>query len=159
MVRTAYHRFRLSNCCVRLKGSSYTDLVHIWGIYRAGFIPQLVSLKMTDPSVVYNLLKKSQAAVLIHDASFQSVVADSPVKAYPAEDILTSKYDHLPLPHLKMSPEAKDIIMIYHTSGSTSGIPKLVPLTAKWFDCVISKTACVDEILPSTRPQRVQVSM
>ncbi|EEU38679.1 uncharacterized protein NECHADRAFT_95150 [Fusarium vanettenii 77-13-4] len=142
-----------------LKGSSYTDLLHIWGIYRAGFIPQLVSLKMTDPSVVYNLLKKSQAAVLIHDAGFQSVVADSPVKAYPAEDILTSNYDHLPLPHLNMSPEAENTIMIYHTSGSTSGIPKLVPLTAKWFDCVISKTACVDEILPSTRPQRVQVSI
>ncbi|KAJ4319804.1 hypothetical protein N0V84_006185 [Fusarium piperis] len=142
-----------------LKGSSYADLVHIWGIYRAGFIPQLVSLKMTDPSVVYNLLKKSKAVALLHDASFQSAIADSPLKAYAAKDILTSSHDHLPLPPLRVSSNAEDTIMIYHTSGSTSGIPKLVPLTAKWFDCVISKTASVNEILPSTRPQRVQVSI
>ncbi|KAM0420436.1 hypothetical protein ACHAPT_011728 [Fusarium lateritium] len=142
-----------------LKGSSYMDLVHMWGIYRAGFIPQLVSLKMTDPSVVYNLLKKSKATALIHDASFESVLTDSPVRAYPAKDILTSNYDHLPLPPLRLSPKAEETIMIYHTSGSTSGIPKLVPLSARWFDCVIDKTASASDMLPSTRPRWVQISI
>ena len=51
------------------------------------------------------------------------------------------------LPPLWVPPTGDEIVMIYHTSGSTSGSPKLVPCTADWVNATVEKAACV------TRPR------
>ncbi|KAJ4256151.1 hypothetical protein NW762_009227 [Fusarium torreyae] len=123
---------------VWLKGIAYLDAVHISGLQWAGYIPQLISLRMTNPSVVYELLEKSKAVALIHEPDFHSMLQNSPLPTFPAEDILSIGHlEQLPLPTVFEPSEAEDIMLIYHTSGSTSGTPKLVPITAKWLDYLI----------------------
>ncbi|KAF4979159.1 hypothetical protein FZEAL_4587 [Fusarium zealandicum] len=136
-----------------LKGISYTDLVHLWAISRAGFIPQPISLRMTDPAVTYELLDRAGAVGLIHDPSFKSLLENSPVPAWPAGGIMASDLQHLPLPELWRPSHADDITMIYHTSGSSSGRPQLVPMTALWLDFTIEKTS---ELLPSSPESKGQ---
>ncbi|KAM5341438.1 hypothetical protein ACJ41O_014469 [Fusarium nematophilum] len=122
-----------------LRGMSYIDIVHIWGVARAGFIPQVVSFRMTDPTVTYQLLDRGGAVALILDPSFQQFLRDSPFPTWPTEDTLELDLDHLALPKLWMPSQGEDVTMIYHTSGSTSGSPKLVPVTAKWLDASLDK--------------------
>ncbi|WKT50978.1 AMP-dependent synthetase/ligase [Fusarium oxysporum f. sp. vasinfectum] len=47
--------------------------------------------------------------------------------------------------------DGDQILMIYHTSGSTSGAPKLVPITARWMECLIKKFSSFSEFLPLPR--------
>ncbi|KAF5005592.1 hypothetical protein FDECE_7999 [Fusarium decemcellulare] len=140
-----------------LKGLSYLDLTHIWGIARAGFIPQPISLRMTDPTVMYELLSRTNAVALIHDPSFKSFLSNSPVPIWPGEEIPTSDVEP-PLPSLWMPSQDSDIIMIYHTSGSTMGTPKLVPVTARWLDYTIEKMNYFIPSPPSSKRQQVIVA-
>ncbi|EXL45602.1 hypothetical protein FOCG_12979 [Fusarium oxysporum f. sp. radicis-lycopersici 26381] len=62
---------------VWLKGTSYEDLLHIWGIFRAGYTAQLILLRMTDPSVAHEVLTAAGAAALVHDPYLASVLQDN----------------------------------------------------------------------------------
>lgn len=124
----------------RLKGLSYSDALQIWGISRAGFIPQMISIRMTSPVVVYELLHKSGAKALVFDSAFTSILDNSPLPTLPAIDTLHSKANNQQLKPMWAASTAEDVVMIFHTSGSTSESPKMVPLTAKWFDFLIAKS-------------------
>lgn len=126
---------------------TYVDALHIYGIARAGYIPQLVSLRMPSPDVVYELLNRSEARALVFDASFASIMTNCPVPAELAIDIRTVDLTDASLPPLWVPSSGDEIVMIYHTSGSTSGSPKLVPCTADWVNATVSKAAHV------TRPR------
>lgn len=128
-----------ANSSLRVKGTSYLDLLHIWGILRAGYIPQMISLRMTSPQVVYELLKEGNAVALLCEPTFQDILKDSPFPVFPAGDINSSQDDTSPLPKVWIPASADDTAMVLHSSGSTSGIPKLVPCTAKWMDLNIRK--------------------
>lgn len=128
-----------ANSGPRVKGTSYLDLLHIWGILRAGYIPQMISLRMTSPQVVYELLKEGNAVALLCEPTFQDILKDSPFPVFPAGDINSFQDDTSPLPNVWIPTSADDTAMILHSSGSTSGIPKLVPCTAKWMDLNIRK--------------------
>ncbi|KAJ7509711.1 acetyl-CoA synthetase-like protein [Mycena galericulata] len=116
-----------------ITGVAYSDLVHIYGISRAGFIPEVLNAKMTLP-IVHDLLAKTGGKALIYDPSFAEHVAGA------------SEFPSLPIPDLsglsvpsslpvlpKVAPD--DIALIFHTSGTTSGIPKPVPETHRWLRC------------------------
>ncbi|SPJ74121.1 uncharacterized protein FTOL_03851 [Fusarium torulosum] len=123
---------------VWLKGHAYKDAVHIWGLNWAGFIPQLVSLNMTNPSVIYELLERAEAKALIHEPGYADSIENCPFPHLHAGDVI-SEEDVERLPSLVpwQPADSDDVLFIYHTSGSTSGVPKLVPITAKWADYVI----------------------
>ncbi|KAI8980609.1 acetyl-CoA synthetase-like protein [Trametes punicea] len=126
-----------------LGGMTYMDAVHIYGIARVGYIPQLFSLRLPNPDVVYELLLRAKAQALVFDRSFGSIVKGCPVPAEVAIDVRSVDVDNLLLPPLWVPSHGEDIVMIYHTSGSTSGCPKLVPCTADWVNATVSKTALV----------------
>ncbi|KAF4978173.1 hypothetical protein FZEAL_5418 [Fusarium zealandicum] len=145
---------------VWLKGVSYLDVLHMWGLARAGYIPQFISLRMTDPSVVYQLLDDADAVALIHDIDYESILEACPLQTYPAVDFLTDpNLESQSLPALWKPEDPEDITMVYHTSGSTSGIPKLVPLTARWLDSMIEKTGHTSEIRRASQGQQVEVAI
>ncbi|KAM5360087.1 hypothetical protein ACJZ2D_013998 [Fusarium nematophilum] len=121
-----------------LKGMSYLDIVHIWGISRAGFVPQLISLRLTSPIVVLELLNDAGAKALIFEPTVATSLGDE-ILSLPAIDFRRLDSSQLPLPELWIPSEGDEIVMVLHSSGSTSGKPKLVPLTARWLDCNISK--------------------
>lgn len=138
----------------RLKGTSYWDLVHIWGVSRAGFVPQLFSLKLSSPQVVFELLERSDAVGLIFESASHVDLSGCPIPIFPVEAAMTCEHvSSFSLPENWKNLGADQTVFIFHTSGSTSGIPKLVPLTATWLDCSIDK---MQHVLPS-RPGKQQV--
>ena len=124
----------------RLSGFTYTDVLHIYGISRAGYIPQLFSLKLSNPMVVHELLHRAGAQALIYDASFESILKDLLLPIYRA--LASEQLEpgaSVALPDISESQE-DDIAFIFHTSGSTSGSPNLVPMTYRWLSTVVTKS-------------------
>lgn len=118
----------------------YSDVVNIYGMSRAGFVPQLFSLRLPNPTVVYELLERAHAKAIVYDPSFESIVVDPPVPKERAASIEgLESCAHAPLPPFP-TPKPDDLIFIFHTSGSTSGSPKLVPCEARWVDSAVFKS-------------------
>ncbi|PPQ95816.1 hypothetical protein CVT26_015925 [Gymnopilus dilepis] len=138
-----------------ISGFTYIDVLHIYGISRAGYIPQLFSLRLPNPSVIYELLQKANARALIYDPSFESLLADCPV---PTHCILRSekvgRVDEA-LPDIREFKE-DDIAFYFHTSGSTSGSPKLVPTSFRWMSTVVVKSRHIS--MPQN-PERQDVTV
>jgi acyl-CoA synthetase (AMP-forming)/AMP-acid ligase II len=120
---------------------TYTDLVHIYGMARAGYIPQLFSVRLPNPTVIFELLSKANAAALVFEASFESIIDGCPVPTHKAYALdAAADYDDGPLPPLHAGITPSDTAMIFHTSGSTSGSPKLVPCSYTWVQTAIEKS-------------------
>ena len=122
----------------RIGGYSYSDVVHIYAISRAGYIPQLISLRLPNPEVIYELLQKADARALVYDAAFEDILDACPVPRYPEscpdfEETLET------LPETP-APQPDETVFIFHTSGSTSGIPKVIPCSYAWLNTVIRKS-------------------
>lgn len=154
-LHTSFHRSTSNNSCrYRLTGISYIDLLHIYGLSRAGYIPQLFSIRLPSPDVVFELLSKANARALLADPSFASLLRRCPV---PTHQAATSMYDidshEAPLPSLPTLGE-DDTVFIFHTSGSTSGTPKLVPCSSLWVDSAVTKSRQIAK--PSGRTERDQ---
>ncbi|KAG6867720.1 hypothetical protein C0993_011966 [Termitomyces sp. T159_Od127] len=136
-------------------GFTYTDALHIYGVSRAGYIPQLFSLRLPNPVVVYELLRKANAKALIHDQTYAALLSDCFLPVHPSSALTVSELDDEPLPPLEI-PLPEDIAFIFHTSGSTSGSPKLIPCAFSWLDSAISKSYQIS--VPRT-PERQDVTV
>ncbi|RPD64902.1 acetyl-CoA synthetase-like protein [Lentinus tigrinus ALCF2SS1-7] len=119
-------------------GTTYVDAVHIYSIARAGYIPQYFSLRLPNPDIILELLEKSKGRALIYDPSY-AVTSQSPLPTYTAVDARTLPAAVATLPPNLGSPNGDDTLMIFHTSGSTSGRPKLVPVSFAWWDFALTK--------------------
>ncbi|TDL28374.1 acetyl-CoA synthetase-like protein [Rickenella mellea] len=125
-----------------LAGMDYSDVVHIYGISRAGYIPQLFSLRLPNPTVVAELLERARAQALIYDRTFESVVHEFPLRVHTAcslDDM--SAFAPAYLPPLQDPVSKEELVFIFHTSGSTSGSPKLVRCNYVWLESMLSKSA------------------
>lgn len=89
----------------------------------AGFIPQLFSVVFANREVVWDLLSHSGAKALGFDHTFLEAVADSPLKSMSTIEV----------PEILWS----DTAMIVHSSGTTSGMPKLIPATHGWLTAFV----------------------
>ncbi|KAJ4486270.1 acetyl-CoA synthetase-like protein [Lentinula aciculospora] len=125
-------------------GYTYVDVLHIYGLSRAGYIPQLFSLRLPNPEVVFELLVKANAKALIFDDTFSDIVQNCHVPIYPAPKITEVDAGSEPVPDLPVVTES-DISFIFHTSGSTSGSPKLVPCNYRWLDTTVSKSSQISK--------------
>ncbi|KAJ7204691.1 acetyl-CoA synthetase-like protein [Mycena pura] len=117
-----------------ITGNQYSDLVHLYAISRAGFVPQLFSQKYTEQglAVVRDLLSACDAQALAYDPAFESIIQELalPSLVVPSlQDLVASDADLPPLPDV----EPTDTAMFFHTSGTTSGKPKPVPESHRWF--------------------------
>lgn len=126
----------------RVTGILYTDLVTLYGIARAGFVPQVFSLRMSvqGKPIIVDLLAATSGKALIFDPSLAEHITTVPLPTFPipAPSTITGMADAfrnangtLTLPPL---PEVlpTDIAVIFHTSGTTSGKPKPIPETHRW---------------------------
>ncbi|KAJ7808291.1 hypothetical protein B0H14DRAFT_3091149 [Mycena olivaceomarginata] len=115
-------------------GYTYNDVLNIYGMSRAGFVPQLFSLRLPSAEVIFELLHKANAKALVYESDFAPVLRECPVPAYLARstediDIDVTGY---PLP--------ETIAFFFHTSGSSGGSPKLVPCSHRWLDATVMKS-------------------
>ncbi|KAJ7437151.1 hypothetical protein B0H11DRAFT_2362510 [Mycena galericulata] len=113
-------------------GYSYKDVLNIYGVSRAGYIPQLFSLRLPNADVILELLTKTRARALIYEDLFESALQTWPLPIYRAVDV----DNHVPSP----AAQNQEIAFYFHTSGSTSGSPKLVPCSYRWLDSTIRKS-------------------
>ena len=140
----------------RVSGFTYTDVLHIYGISRAGYIPQLFSLRLPNPEVIYELLHRANARALVHAQTFESVLHGSPVPIYSdVVDASASDDSRVMLPQFS-STQGNDIAFIFHTSGSTSGSPKLVPCSYRWLHSVVDKS---NQVSVPRNPRRQDVTV
>ncbi|KZT75172.1 acetyl-CoA synthetase-like protein [Daedalea quercina L-15889] len=126
-----------------LGGLAYMDVLHILGIARAGYIPQLFSLRLPNPEIIFELMKRAGAKLLIYDVSYADVVHGCHVPTLVAVDIFSTPDVQAPLAAIFTPERSDDIAMVFHTSGSTMGSPKLVPCTYGWLDSIISKANAI----------------
>lgn len=131
---------------------TYTDVLNIYGMSRAGFVPQLFSIRLPSPEVVFELLTRAGAKALIYDSSFASIVSDCPVPSQLAVNPIDVDVSGVSLPDLPQLYSEEDIAFVFHTSGSTSGSPKLVPCNYRWFTSTIQKSQSISKPRSSSRP-------
>ena len=121
-----------------MKGLSYEDLLHYLSLLRAGFIPQLFTIRMQDPAILFELLSKGSATALLYDPNCEPLVKDCPVPTISISGVVGRTPDDVYLNAVTTSANGDQVLVIFHTSGSTS-MPKLVPQTVRWLDCLIRK--------------------
>ncbi|KAF8214043.1 hypothetical protein K438DRAFT_1956145 [Mycena galopus ATCC 62051] len=121
-------------------GYSYNDVLNLYGVSRAGFIPQLFSLRLPNADVILELLTKTGAKALIYEESFEPALRTWPLHVYRAASIeLTAGRSTIDLPP-PLAVQDHEIAFYFHTSGSTSGSPKLVPCSYRWLESTIYKS-------------------
>ncbi|KAJ7225415.1 hypothetical protein GGX14DRAFT_638581 [Mycena pura] len=121
-------------------GYTYNDVLNIYGMSRAGFVPQLFSLRLPSPDVIFELLHKADAKALVYDSDFGHVLQDCPFPAYLALVPENIDVTGCTLPELP-TPQPEDIAFYFHTSGSSGGSPKLVPCSHRWLDATVMKSS------------------
>lgn len=134
---------------------SYQDVLHIYGISRAGYIPQLFSIRLPSPDVVLELLHKQNARALIYAPEFAHAISHFPLSTFLAigKDEMEPCVEELP----PLSPKDGDqTVFVFHTSGSTSGSPKLVPCSQRWLSAIVTKAKF---ICAPRDPQRQDVTV
>ncbi|KAI5814903.1 acetyl-CoA synthetase-like protein [Pyronema omphalodes] len=149
-----------------LNGFLYSDYVHIFGISMAGYIPQLFSIRLPNPKTIRLLLEKSGAKAVIMDKSFEGIldghIAPSicELEEYIAHQSNSNDENSESLESISSSPQncqdsnseisANSTIqdfaqetgrgIIHHTSGSTSGIPKIITSTPQKLHGMVLKS-------------------
>ncbi|KAG7090013.1 hypothetical protein E1B28_011634 [Marasmius oreades] len=124
-----------------LGGYEYLDAVHVYSIQRAGYVPHTFS-RLPSIEVIKDLLKESDTRALIRASQFKDILAS--IQDVPVYDAVTSldfgEVGSSPkLPPLERPTNPNDMSIIAHTSGSTSGRPKLVRATHCWVNDMIQK--------------------
>ncbi|KAF5389415.1 hypothetical protein D9757_004334 [Collybiopsis confluens] len=147
---------------VWIGGFAYSDIVHIYGLSKAGYVPQLFSLRLPNPTVIFELLHKAGAKALICDSGTIGSITPSTtagnlpiLSACPFPDVQAlaqTLVTEVPNSYLTTNEEPVDpseYVFVFHTSGSTSGSPKLVPCTYRWLDAIARKASqlCVPKDL------------
>ncbi|KAK7052664.1 acetyl-CoA synthetase-like protein [Favolaschia claudopus] len=116
-----------------ITGVKYSDLAHIYGLARAGYVPEVLNAKITIP-IIRDLFAKTGGRALIFEPIFASSVGNDfelPTLPIPELSSLSTPSSALP-PLPDVAPTDRGLI--FHTSGTTSGIPKPIPETHRWIN-------------------------
>ncbi|KAF8522637.1 acetyl-CoA synthetase-like protein [Hysterangium stoloniferum] len=128
-----------------LRGFTYADAVTIYSLSRAGFIPQMFGFELPNVPLILQLLSRYEGKAMIHDPAKTELLRDSDTNipchtAITYSTISDADVAHIDLPKFP-SADPDDFIFIYLSSGSVSGIPKVVPLTNRWLSTIQHKSA------------------
>ncbi|KAH9888011.1 acetyl-CoA synthetase-like protein [Cubamyces lactineus] len=115
-----------------LQGSHWSDLVHIYAVAAAGFIPEVFGTPFTA-TFVQDLLDAHSARILIYHDAFETLL---PQVEWRQKTTKLPKFTELSSAGAQLGTfrevRADDVAVIFHTSGTTGGRPKPIPQTHKW---------------------------
>ncbi|KAG6906981.1 hypothetical protein DXG01_011121 [Tephrocybe rancida] len=118
-----------------ITGARYEDVVNLYAVARAGFIPQVFSRVMATQggTMINDLLTLQNGKALVYDPHYQDQVHKIAVPTLVAPELQPAT-NSLGFEQLSDLPvvEDDDVAIIFHTSGTTSGRPKPVPQSHKW---------------------------
>ncbi|KAJ7817693.1 acetyl-CoA synthetase-like protein [Mycena olivaceomarginata] len=112
-------------------GYQYLHLVYTIALSRASYVPQMLTHMLTDPGIIFELLEKAGAKAVVYDPCLEFLTAFSAFPKICLTDIDNKNWDTV-LPPVEQLPSGSDVCFNYLTSGSTSGSPKIVPLTQEF---------------------------
>ena len=96
-------------------------------------------MRFPNPIVILEMLQKAGGRALVWEPSFEVDLSGCPVPSYPAIQVHEQNVEGVALPPLRTDHSASDLVFIFHTSGSTSNNPKLVPCNRQWVDNAVAK--------------------
>ncbi|KAL0567475.1 hypothetical protein V5O48_014519 [Marasmius crinis-equi] len=131
-----------------LRGYVYTDLVHIYGLMRAGYIPQMFTTLPGTVEAVASLLTSGGAKALVCAEdhlglkSIDWISRNMDLKVFPdaSLDVIRARASTPgATANFQRECSGDDVAMIVHTSGSTSGLPKHVEWSHHFLDAIVAK--------------------
>lgn len=114
---------------------SFSDALHIFGVMKAGYVPHILNSEITNLEVVRDIFNQTGAGAIIYTppAPVDGLSKDFPCYlAIDTTQISLEEEEDKTVSDIKHKDE--DLLLIIHTSGSTSGRPKAIRLRRKWFD-------------------------
>lgn len=139
----------------------YQDVLHLFGVSRAGYIPVLLHFnRSSSKSLVVELLRRAKSLALICDPSLAQLNRDTvQIPVHANSDLrrvgVPPSQSRLPrIEDLVSDPNAVAFVM--HTAGTTMGSPKLVPYTHRTIDSIM-RSAQVIAAPASSRRQDTYV--
>ncbi|GJJ13581.1 hypothetical protein Clacol_007837 [Clathrus columnatus] len=111
------------------------DFVHLFGLTRAGLIPQVLNLRINSVEIATTYFKQSNIEHIIYAPTAPIDPLRDHFQTHEIIDIeqTYSQQGEFTVPELN-EEDGNDTIFIYHTSGSTAGQPKLIPYLRRWID-------------------------
>ena len=104
-------------------------MVTIYALMMAGFIPQCIPTRLPNADIVFELAALSGAKALLHHSSVACPVS-SPLPTHEIQALGTEELTSTQECEFQ-AIDPDDIVAIYHTSGSTGNLPKLVTFTGR----------------------------
>ncbi|KAF7371299.1 Acetyl-CoA synthetase-like protein [Mycena sanguinolenta] len=124
----------------------------MYALCRAGYIPDMLTISVTNPEVISEMLRENDARALLHASNLDLPVDCGIFSLTPVLNFETLESD-IDLPSVRVY-NATDVAFINHTSGSTTK-PKAVVCTNKWFESVYSSWTSVWNPAEEGAPQDV----
>lgn len=153
----------------RLTGRKLSDLINSIAISALGYTPQFFGGYFSNVNVVLELLAKSGGKAIITDSTYSEEVLSAGVKV---PHFTPLEYDQLSqlvsdaaatgkLEELVFAPAqpvgVDDLAVLFHSSGTTGGSPKIIPNTYKMLKAVI-KYKWPNAQVPNEKPTQVTVN-
>ncbi|KAI0720832.1 acetyl-CoA synthetase-like protein [Cerioporus squamosus] len=134
-----------------LTGRKLSDLLNTIAVCALGYVPQYFSGYFSNSSVVLDLLAKSGGKVFIVDPNFDTQVTNVRSDGASVPRFRTLEYgdmtrlvsqsvapEKLVLELASIAPVARDdVAALFHSSGTTGGLPKIIPNTFKMITSMV----------------------
>ncbi|KAK7691822.1 hypothetical protein QCA50_005226 [Cerrena zonata] len=115
-----------------MEGHAYYEVIHLYALIKAGYIPQCISSRLPDVNTVYKLASRSGAKALLYLPSV-AIPEDCPIVTHEVHNLSPDDVTIISTDQTEtVQTSLDDVIVIYHTSGSTGDLPKLVRMTERW---------------------------
>ena len=132
---------------------TYQDVLHVFGVSRAGYIPQLLHFhRGSSRNLIVELLRRANSLALICDVTHAqpnrdplSPFASLPIPVYASSDLRqVGVPSHCKLPKIEdLVADPNAVAFVLHTAGTTMGTPKLVPYTHRSIDSIMRRAQVI----------------
>ena len=119
----------------RFSGTDIQHVIYTVALARLSYIPQMCPMTLTHPEIIFALMEKAGSRMILYEPSLENATTGCPFPkmALTPIETLENPSSDVTLPAIEdLSSSPTDFCFIYLTSGSTSGSPKVVPLTQKF---------------------------
>lgn len=124
-------------------GKTYVDVVHLFSLQRAGYVPHMMSTYLEDISLIQDLFHQSGVRIILCDVKdargWEQLAGQFEIIPLHEPPVLPDGTPIVPDTLPALDGDADDVLSIEQSSGSSSGRPKIVQYTRRWMDATAQK--------------------